>query len=187
MSRSQARVSLALLALVLVAAPGFADVYYVTLANGSVIETAFQPQQASWDPSLTLLLTEVGNWVGFPSNEIESIRSEDPTEGYGVKISDNAIALGWSPNDLPEATAQDPQQALNERILALTNRQLELAEQQQNYSVQQFVGTDQTQGIPASFGGYTGGFTGGGSGFGSTPLPPAGAPVTTGEGAAPPQ
>ena len=44
------------------------------------------------------------------------------------------------------------QQANNDRFYALTERALALAEKQQNYSIQQGVSTEQTQGIPASFG-----------------------------------
>ncbi|HEX9944720.1 MAG TPA: hypothetical protein VGG03_22150 [Thermoanaerobaculia bacterium] len=170
MSRSLARVGLLLLAVALLAAPASADVFYVTLTNGTVIESAHQPQQASWDPNMVLLLTEVGNWVGFPKDEVESIRAEDPTQGFGVRISDHAIALGWSPNDLPEDTARSAQEQLNDRLLQLTERMLQRAEGQQNYSVQQFVEPNQTQGIPTSVGGY---FEGVGSpGFGNLPVGP---------------
>jgi hypothetical protein len=155
-----------LLALALIAIPATAEVYHVTLKNGTEIETARQPQQASWDPNMVLFLTEVGNWVGFSRDEIQGIRAENPIEGYGVQISDNAIALGWSPNDLPEPTGQ-PGDA-NDRLAAIAERQLALQERQQNYSINQFVQPDQTQGIPASFGGYTGGAT-----------PFAGAPLNT--------
>jgi len=104
MSRFLARVSPLLVALALLAVPASADVYYVTLTNGTVVETARQPQQASWDPNMVLLLTEVGNWVGFPKEEVQSVRAEDPTQGFGIRISDKAIALGRAPNDLPDET-----------------------------------------------------------------------------------
>jgi hypothetical protein len=158
-----------LLALALLAMPASAEVFYVTLTNGSVIETARQPQQASWDPDLVLLLTEVGNWVGFPKEEIQQIREEDPTEGFGVRISDTAIALGWAPNDLPDPAAAKPGD-VNDRIAGIAERMLALAERQQQYSVGQGVQTEQTQGIPASFGGYAGGAN---VGIGSIPLEPS--------------
>jgi hypothetical protein len=166
---SRSRVWTLLLALALLAMPAAADVFHVTLKNGAEILTASQPQQASWDPNMILLLTEVGNWIGFPQDEIESIRAENPTEGYGVRISDNVVALGWSPNDLPvpaEGRAGD----VNNRLAGIAERMLELAERQQQYSIQQGVQTEQTQGIPASFGGYAGGAT---TGFGSIPLEPS--------------
>jgi len=166
---SRPRVWLLLLVLALLALPAAADVFHVILKNGSEVETARQPEQASWDPNMVLLLTEVGNWVGFPKDEIESIRAEDPTEGYGVRISDHVIALGWSPNDLP-AEAESKPGDVNDRMANIAERMLALAERQQGYSVNQGVQAEQTQGIPASFGGYTGGTT---SGFGSIPLEPS--------------
>jgi len=158
MLRFLARVSpLPLLALALFAAPASADVFYVTLTNGTVIETAHQPQQANWDPNLVLLLTETGNWVGFPKEQITGIRSEDPTQGFGIRINNKAIALGVSPNDLPEAKGKDD---VNQRMYDLANRMLDMAEQQQHYSIQQGVQTEQSQGIPSSFAGNGGGGSG---------------------------
>jgi hypothetical protein len=167
MARSQVRVWLSLLVLALCALPASAEVFHVTLNNGSVIDTAYQPQKASWDPNMVLLLAETGNWIGFQKDEIESIRAEDPTQGFGVRISDKRISLGISPNDLPAPGASGSRQdELNERNLELVERALALAEKQQTYSIQQGVSTENTQGIPASFGGsYFGGgnsFNGGG-------------------------
>jgi hypothetical protein len=173
MSRSLACAGLLLLAVALFAAPASADVFHVTLANGTVIDTSSQPQQASWDPDMVLLLTEVGNWVGFPKSEIQSIRAEDPTQGFGVRISDKAIDLGRSPNDLPEQTNRSRQEDLNDRLYALTERMLQQAEQQQNYTVQQFVEPDQTLGIPVGLGGYINSL--GNAGFGGGL--PVGTPV----------
>lgn len=144
------RVCPLLLALPLLAAPASADVFYVTLNNGSVVETARQPEQASWDPDMVLLLTEVGNWIGFHRDEIESIRSEDPASGFGIRISDTAIALGLSPNDMPEATGAptDPQSQYVDRMLDMYDRLVTQIEKANEYSIQQGVSTDRTQGIP---------------------------------------
>jgi hypothetical protein len=144
------RVCPLLLALPLLAVPASAEVFYVTLNNGSVVETARQPEQASWDPNMVLLLTEVGNWIGFHRDEIEGIRSEDPASGFGIRISDTAIALGLSPNDMPEATGAptDPQSQYTDRMLDMYDRLVTQIERANEYSVQQGVSTDQTQGIP---------------------------------------
>jgi hypothetical protein len=171
MSRSLSRAGLVLVVLALIALPASADVFYVTLTNGTVIETARQPQQASWDPNMVLLLTEVGNWVGFPKEEVKNVRSEDPTQGFGIRISDKAIALGRAPNDLPEAKTK--QDAANDRYLEIANRMLDMAEQQQHYSVQQFAEPNSAQGVPINSAlGFSGGggFGGlGGGGFVNTP------------------
>jgi hypothetical protein len=186
MSRFQARFGMLVLAVALLAAPASADVFYVTLTNGSVIETAHQPQQASWDPNMILLLTESGNWVGFPQGEIQGIRADDPTQGYGVRISSKAIDLGRSPNDMPEEGAKSRQENLNDRLYALTERMLEQAEARQNYTVQQFVEPEQTQGIPSSFSGYFNGV--GSGGYGQLPVAaPVAPPPSGGETMNPPQ
>jgi hypothetical protein len=155
MFRSLMRVWPLLLALTLLAVPASADVYYVTLTNGTVIETAHQPQQASWDPTMVLLLTEVGNWIGFPKDQIQGVRAEDPTQGFGIRISDKAIALGRSPNDLPNGDDSTKTKAdlLTERYLSIAERQLALEEARQNYSIQQFAepGTN-GGGIPITYG-----------------------------------
>lgn len=175
MSRSRIHLLLLVLALcVLPAVPSSAEVFHVTLTNGSVIDTAYQPQQASWDPGMVLLLTDTGNWVGFHKDEIDNIRAEDPAQGFGVRISDKTVALGLSPNDLPVPTEGDGAQQAADRYYQLVERALAIAEKQQSYSIQQGVSTEQTQGIPTSFGGagYFGGFNGGtfnglgGGGFG---------------------
>ncbi|HEY0556461.1 MAG TPA: hypothetical protein VGG20_19560 [Thermoanaerobaculia bacterium] len=150
MSRSLSRVGLVLVVLALLALPASADVYFVTLTNGTVVETARQPQQASWDPNMVLLLTEVGNWVGFPKDEIKNVRSEDPQQGFGVKISDKAIALGRAPNDLPGSKTKQEEAA--DRYLEYANRLLDVMEQRSNYSVRQFAEPNSSQGVPMNYG-----------------------------------
>ena len=153
--RSVVRVCPMLLALALLAVPASADVFYVTLNNGTVVETSRQPEQASWDSNMVLLLTEVGNWISFQKDEIESIRSEDPASGFGVRISDTAIALGLSPNDMPEATGAptDPNDIYKDRLLDQMDRVATAIEKIQEYSINQGVSTDSTQGIPLGYGG----------------------------------
>ncbi|HYX23147.1 MAG TPA: hypothetical protein VFC23_03270 [Thermoanaerobaculia bacterium] len=173
-----------LLALALLAGPATAEVFHVTLTNGTTVDSSIQPQQASWDPNMIMLLTEVGNWVGFPKAEVANIKAEDPTAGFGVRISSTAIALGHFSNDLPEAGKGNPQDELNSRYLALANKMLEMQERQQHYSVQQFVEPGRTQGIPAAFAGNggSGGLTPGGSGLGAIPVEPS---TNTGTGMQP--
>ena len=198
MLRSLTRVWPLLLVLALFAVPASADVYYVTLTNGSVIQTAHQPQQASWDPNMVLLLTEVGNWIGFPKDQIQGVRVEDPTQGYGIKISDKAIALGRSPNDLPTSDDSTKSRAeqITDRYLALQERQMQLLEERRNYTVQQFVEPGSSGGgIPISYGvGFSpmGGLGGMGTGNINTPTNSDGANSGTdfgglsGAGAPPP-
>lgn len=181
---------LPLLAFALLALPASAEVFHVTLTNGTTIDSTIQPQQASWDPNMVMLMTEVGNWVGFSKDEIDSIKAEDPTSGFGVRISSTAIALGRFSNDLPEEGKTNPQDEMNQRYLALANRMLEQSEKQQRYSVQQFVEPNQTQGIPSSFAGYGNGGGNSNSGFTNAPQlqpGPVSEPQTQTPQASPPQ
>lgn len=157
MRRSLARVSLALLVLApFAAASAKAEVYFVTLTNGTTIETAYQPQEASWDPGMVLLMTETGNWIGLPQDEIREVRSESQIAGYGRTIDDNTFELGYAPNDAtdPDAKPADPAEA-RVRVLeqALIQQQQEINQRaaDQSYTQQQFVDPEDLQGIPSRF------------------------------------
>lgn len=156
MRRSLARVSLALLALAPFAAPAGAEVYFITLNNDTVIETAYQPQEASWDPDMVLLMTEVGNWIGVDKASIKEVRSEDQIAGYGVAIDSNTFELGFAPNDAEDPTAEKPEGAearvqMLEQMLNQQQVENDQRRAQQTYSIQQFVDPNQTQGIPSRF------------------------------------
>jgi hypothetical protein len=174
MRRSLSWVLPSLLALLVVAAPAGAEIYRVTLNNGQTFETAYQPQEASWDSGMVLLLSDVGNWIGVQKADIQQVDTVSETGAFGIQIATNTFELGSSANDA-EAEAEaalasgapgagaDAQgnnaavAAAQARIQAL---QLQLAQQQaaeqqraadQSYSVQQFVEPTQTQGIPSRF------------------------------------
>lgn len=200
MLRSLTRVWPLLLALALLAVPASADVYYVTLTNGSVIQTAHQPQQASWDPNMVLLMTEVGNWIGVPKDQLQGVRVEDPAQGFGVRISDKAIALGRSPNDLPitDDSAKSRADLMADRYLSLAERQLALEEARRSYTIQQFAEPSASAGMPlinyslgsGVVGGAFGGFSGGSGSGAPTDMNGASSPNDFGGlsgGIAPPQ
>lgn len=153
MRRSLASVSLALLAC---AVPAGAEVFFVTLNNGTTIETAYQPQAASWDPGMVLLLTEQGNWIGLPQADIQEVRSETQIAGYGRAIDDNTFELGFAPNDAadPDAKPADPAEAraqMLEQMLVQQQQELNDRRAQESYTVEQFVDPEDLQGIPARF------------------------------------
>lgn len=169
MPRSLTRVWL-LPALALLALPAGAEIYTITLTNGSVIETAQQPQEASWDSNLVLFLSEVGNWAGVSKAEIESVLSESQRKGYGIRINDTTVAIGWAPNDLPtEEEAAQGRDGVDRAAQAL-DRMAAQAEQDRQYTINQFVEPEQSQGMPARF-------VGGGDG-----LDPDGVPLDSGGG-----
>ena len=153
MRRTLARVSLALLALV-GAVPAGAEVFFVTLNNGTTFETAYQPQAASWDTSLVLLLTETGNWVGLPQADIKEVRSEMQIAGYGRAIDDKTFELGFAPNDAadPAAKPTEPAEAraqMLEQMLMQQQQELDQRRAEESYTIQQFVDPSQLQGIPS--------------------------------------
>lgn len=132
-----------------------AEVYTVTLTNGNVLETQYQPQEAAFDKDLVLLMTEVGNWIGVRRDEIASVESDSELSGFGKVIGKNTVLLGWSANDAadPNAAAAEGQgQGRQEQGLAATAQALQNIYQQrqaeQNYTIKQFVNPNETQGIP---------------------------------------
>lgn len=155
MRRSLARVSMALLALAPFAVPADAEVYFVTLNNDTVIESAYQPQEASWDRGMVLLLTETGNWIGVVKSDIKEVRSEDQIAGYGVAIDSKTFELGFAPNDAADPNAEKPEGdarvQMLEQMLNQQQMQIDQRRDQQRYSIDQFVDPSQTQGIPSRF------------------------------------
>ena len=147
------RRSLTLVALLtLLTLPASAEVFTVTLTNGNVLETQYQPQEAVFDKDMVLLLTEVGNWIGVHRDEIESVVSDAESSGFGKVIGKNTVDLGWSANDAadpnaPGADKQDPALSLAAQALQAVAQSRQVAE---SYTIKQFVSPSETQGIPAS-------------------------------------
>jgi hypothetical protein len=155
MRRSLAHLSLALLTLA-GAAPAGAEVFFVTLNNGTTFESAYQPQAASWDTSMVLLLTETGNWIGLPQADIREVRSESQIAGYGRAIDDNTFELGFAPNDAsdPDAKPAEPAEEraqMLEQMLMQQQQELDQRQAQESYTIQQFVDPGDLQGIPTRF------------------------------------
>ena len=143
--------TLVALTALLAALPVSAEVYSVTLTNGNVLETRYQPQEASFDKDMVLLLTEVGNWIGVRRDEIESVVSDAESSGFGKVIGKNTVELGWAANDAADPNAepegkQDPGLSLAAQALQALNQQRQTAD---SYTVKQFVQPSETQGIPA--------------------------------------
>lgn len=147
----RSRVWLCLIAVALVASPAAAELFYVTLNNGSVLESRYQPQQASWDGNLVLLMTEVGNWIGVRRDEIQDVTSETQNRGYGIAINTTTILLGFAPNDAADPNAE-PAEGTQATVGAQVLQQfIQQREKENSYTVQQFVEPGETQGIPSRF------------------------------------
>lgn len=137
----------ALLTLAAAPAPAQGEVFHVKLRNGTVIDTLYQPQQATFDPNVVILLSDAGNWIGVDQRTIESVVSESQIRGFGVALNFNTVAIGWAPNDAvdPAAMQANPQAATLQALQNIYQQQQEQA----HYTIPQFVSTEQTSGIPA--------------------------------------
>ncbi len=138
---------LTLLAWTVAPVPAQGEVFHVKLRNGTVIDTLYQPQQASFDPNMVILLSDAGNWIGVDQRTIESVISESEIHGFGVSLNFNTVAIGWAPNDAadPAAAQANPQAATLQALQNIYQQQ----QQQEHYTIPQFVSTDQAAGIPA--------------------------------------
>lgn len=157
-------VIVASVALALIALPALAETYTVQLSNGTHFETRYQPKVASWDESMVLVLTDVGNWIAIDQADIVSVDVATEQDGFGKVIDTLTVSLGWAPNDAP---AEDPEAALDPMSRLLNFLQAEEANRP-DYSVQQFV-------EPGQAGGSTGGLpVGGYRGLGDSAFPTRG-------------
>lgn len=147
------------LGLVLAAIPGLAETYTVTLDNGTLIESRYQPQEASWNPQMVLILTDHGNQIALPREQIASVVSETEARGFGKRIDTMTIDLGFAPNDAPVPEEED-------QFTQQLNRLQQILQQpERSYDVQQFQSPNDVGrtggGLPVGFGSGIGGGGGG--------------------------
>jgi len=137
----------AAVALCALASPLAAEIYHVELTGGNVFDTRYKPEEASWDPTIVLLLTDTGNWIAVPKAEIAGITTETENKGFGKVIDTTTVLLGWAANDapLPEDEAQF---SAVERLQQMFTQQ---QQQRQDFTVEQFVEPGQAGrgGLPA--------------------------------------
>lgn len=150
------RICLVALAAALLGVPASAELFTVNLANGSTFDTVYRPQEAPWDSNKVLLRTDVGNWISVAKSDITSVVSATESGGFGTVIDDSTVELGMSANDAktPEQLAEEAKANPLAAFQAQYDRQYQQFQQQQNYTIQQFVDPSQTQGLPANWVGY---------------------------------
>ena len=98
-ARSFSLAVLLLAAAVLTGSPLMADVYSVTLNDGQVFLTRYQPREASFDSSLVTFLDEQANLIAVPRDEIATVTSETESKGYGLRINTTTLYLGFTANN----------------------------------------------------------------------------------------
>lgn len=126
---------LAALALALLAVPAAAEIYTVSLSNGTQFQTRYPPKEASWDSGIILVLTDVGNWIALEKTNVLSVLSETEKEGFGKVIDTVTIAVGWAPNDAPSQDAEAAMDPMTRLLNFLAAEQTN----QPDYSVPQFA------------------------------------------------
>ena len=94
------------------ALPVSAAVYTVTMKNGSTFDTRYQPEEASWDENMVVLLTEFGNRIALPAAEIDSVAVDSESRGFGHQINSTTMSLGWAPNDAIDPSTPEGQAAI---------------------------------------------------------------------------
>lgn len=146
------------LALVALALPATAEVFFIDMTNGTTFETRYRPAVAGWDPSKVVFVTSVGNRITLPKADIAHVRVDTEMRGFGTVIDTTTIALGIAPNDMPApGEGADPSAQLLDYLQSRDS-------QQQDFTVDQFVNTEEAGGggLPAAgWGGGNFGFGGG--------------------------
>ena len=126
------------------ALPVSAAVYTVTMKNGSTFDSRYQPEEASWDENLVVLLTEFGNRIALPAAEIDSVSVDSESRGFGHQINSTTMALGWAPNDAIDPSTPEGQAAIAAQAAAAANS----AQTPPAYNQQQFVEPGALTGLP---------------------------------------
>jgi hypothetical protein len=95
-----------------------AQQFTVQLKNGSTFLTRYPPEEAPWDATKLVFLTEYGNLISVSADEVASVQSDIEAKGFGRVINATTIALGWAPNDALDPDSEEGrQQAMMDRYL----------------------------------------------------------------------
>lgn len=89
----------ALLLSMLVAGTAAAQVYTVVLEGGSSFDTRYEPVDAEWDDSVSMILTDQGNWIAIAKDDILDVISEVEASGFGYRLDTSTIVVGWTYNN----------------------------------------------------------------------------------------
>ena len=87
--------TLIVLVLLLSATSAGAGHFTVTLDNGRTLDTRYEPVEAEWDPGVTLLLTDRGNWTALETPRIVEVTPKDEETGFGYRLDTTPRFLGW--------------------------------------------------------------------------------------------
>lgn len=89
-----------ILVFALAATAASAQVYTVTLNNGTTFESRYEPQPADFSEDVVILATDRGNWIALEKADIADVQSSVEASGFGYQLDTSTVIIGWSPNDL---------------------------------------------------------------------------------------
>lgn len=139
---------LLLVTILILAVPAAAETYTITLHNGNTFISRYRPEEAKFDASQMIFLTDMGNWISLAKTEIADIVSETESRGFGYVINTTTILLGWAPNDAPT------QEQAAEAAAAAGARGPQVP-QPEPYTAPLFSEPNATGGLPLNFLGTT--------------------------------
>ncbi len=123
-----------------------ATVYTVTMKNGTTFDTRYQPEEASWDSNMVVLMTEFGNRIALPSVDIDSVTVDSESRGFGHQLNASTMALGWAPNDGLDMNSEEGKAFLAAEAAGAAAGAAGQAPPV--YNQQQFIEPGQTTGLP---------------------------------------
>lgn len=118
-----------------------AQQFTIELKNGTTFLSRYPPEEAPWDSTKIVFLSEFGNLISISTAEVASVKSEAELKGFGHMLNATTIALGWAPND---AIDPDSEEGRSQAALDRYYEALGAANQPaQPASVEQFVDPSQ--------------------------------------------
>lgn len=121
-----------------------ATVYTITLKNGTTFDSRYQPEEASWDSNMVVLMTEFGNRIALAADDIDSVTVDSESRGFGHQLNASTMALGWAPNDGLDMNSEEGKAFLAAEAAAAAAA----GQAPPVYNQQQFVQPGQTTGLP---------------------------------------
>lgn len=140
-----------------------AQVYTVVLDGGASFDTRYEPMDAEWDDSVSMFLTDQGNWIAIPKDDIASVISEVESSGFGYRLDTSTVVVGWTYNGdggLDEnGNPIDPSQNQGSfdpaaaGYVPVEGEVLGAPQARESYTIDQFVNTDEAGqgGIPLEY------------------------------------
>lgn len=111
-ARAATLIAVLSLALLTVAPPVGAEAYIVTLENGNVFLSKYKPIPAAHDPSMLLIMTDVGNTIAIDEDSVASIVNDAEHRGFGTVLDTTTVLIGFTANDAPDINDPDTAAAL---------------------------------------------------------------------------